>query len=574
MTLRNRSSLAVLTRSWLSASPFPRPCALVGPGFLRITSRVLTGALGMTVLRGARPRGAAAKLFAAAGAVLALSSCTKAPQHWGVPGEVRIGYLGTIYTLNPIIAFGQRLIDLTQLYTQPLVGISPKNKAIPVLCTQVPSITNGGISRDGLTITYHLRHVRFADGVPFTSKDVAFTYRAILDPRNPVTEASPYLRIASLTTPDAHTVVVRLRHRWAGAVRELFAASDYIYGILPAHAFASTDMVHAAWNEHPFGTGPFRVTRWIRGDSVELTRNPYAWEPPKLTRIVIRMLADENTAFIALQSHAIDFTDITYEQVATARAERDVRVVAIPRNEVDDIELQTQGSAMHDLRVRQAVAYAIDRRTIARAVYHGYSPLASTEVSPLFPEHDASIAALPYDPARARALLGGRRVAVRITFNASENTYAAVATVVQANLRSVGFEATLDGATPSLLYAPPAQHGVLYDGLFDLEIGGWYGGLDPEASEPWTCANRAPNGPNVARWCDPQYDAAFSRQQQTLDPRERTAAFHAMQRRIHEEIPAIFLVYRTEFEAINPSLHGFAPNMLYNFGQTEDWSLR
>jgi peptide/nickel transport system substrate-binding protein len=113
--------------------------------------------------------------------LVALGGCTRAGSGWGVPGEVRIGYLGTIYTLNPLIAFGQRLIDLTQLYTQPLVGVSPDNRAIPVLCQEVPSVENGGISRDGLTITYHLRrNVRFADGVPFTSRDVAFTYHAIL----------------------------------------------------------------------------------------------------------------------------------------------------------------------------------------------------------------------------------------------------------------------------------------------------------------------------------------------------------------------------------------------------------
>ncbi len=502
------------------------------------------------------------------------SSCAKPSRTWGVPGEVRIGYLGTIYTLNPLIAFGQRLIDLTQLYTQPLVGLSPGNRAIPVLCEEVPSLANGGISRDGLTITYHLRrNVRFADGVPFTSRDVAFTYRAILDPRNPVTEAAPYERIASLETPDAYTVRITLKHRWYGAVYELFAASDYIYGILPAHAFTSTDMVHAAWNEHPFGTGPFRVVQWIRGDSVELVANPYARPAAKLQRVVVRMLPDENTAFIALRAHAIDFTDVTFQQQAEARADRGVKVVAVPRNEVDDLEFQTQGMAMHDLRMRRAVAYAVDRATIARAVYRGTSPPAATEISPLFPEHDAGIAAYPYDPARARALIDGRHVSARISFNASEEVYRAVATIVQENLRAVGIDATLEPATPALLYAPPASGGVLYDGRFDIEVGGWYGGLDPEASEPWTCANRAPNGPNVARWCDARYDAAFIAQQQRLEPRVRFSDFAVMQQRVHDELPAMFLVYRTEFEAINPALHGVAPNMLYNFGQVEDWAL-
>jgi peptide/nickel transport system substrate-binding protein len=504
-----------------------------------------------------------------------LCGCTRNGATWGVPDEVRIGYLGTIYTLNPLIAFGQRLIDLTQLYTQPLVGISPQNRAIPVLCSEVPSVANGGISRDGLTITYHLRpNVRFADGVPFTARDVAFTYRAILDPGNPVTEAEPYRRIASLETPDPHTVVIKLRHPWAGAVRELFAASDYIFGILPAHAFRSTDMVHAAWNDRPFGTGPFRVVRWIRGDSVVFERNQYAWQQPKVDRIVVKMFADENTAFIALRAHAVDFTDVTYDQVAPARAERDIAVVPVARNEVDELELETEHAALRDPLVRRAVSYAIDRATIARTIYHGYSPLAATEIPPVFPEHDASIQAPVYDPARARALLRRRHLTLRISFNASENVYRSVATVVQANLRAAGVDAILKGATPSLLYAPPGQGGVLYDGLFDIEVGGWYGGLDPEASEPWTCGNRAPNGPNVARWCDAQYDAAYTEQQRTLDPAHRMAAFRIMQQRVHDEVPLVFLVYRTEFEAINPGLHGFAPNMLYNFGQTQDWRLQ
>ena len=513
------------------------------------------------------------RLLALVALAALLSSCARQDAGWGNASEARIAFLGTIYTLNPIVAFGQRLIDLTQIYAQPLVGLTPDNKPLAVLCTEVPSRANGGISPDGLTITYHLRNVRFADGVPFTSRDVAFTYHAILDPRNPVTEAAPYRRIAALETPDPRTVVIRLKAPWSGAVYELFAASDYIFGILPAHAFTSTDLTHAAWNEHPFGTGPFRVAQWNRGDNIIFDRNPYAWQSPHLQRLIVKMLPDETGAFVALQSHEIDFTDITYDEVERARASSDLAVVPVPRNEVDTIELQTQSPQMRDLDVRRAVAYAIDRATIARTIYHGYSPLATTEIPPLFPEHDASIAALPYDPAKARALLRGRRVSARITFNLSENVYRQDAVIVQANLRAIGIDAIVKGAPPSLLYAPPAQGGVLYNGTFELEIGAWYGGLDPEASEPWTCVNRAPNGPNVTRWCDARYDAAFSAQQLTLDRTARAKQFVTMQQRINDEIPVAFLVYRTEFEAINPALHGVAPNMLYNFGQTQDWNV-
>lgn len=513
------------------------------------------------------------RLLALISLVALISGCARQNAGWGNAGEARIAYLGTIYTLNPIIAFGQRLIDLTQIYAQPLVGLTPDNKPLAVLCTEVPTLANGGISHDGLTITYHLRNARFADGVPFTSRDVAFTYRAILDPRNPVTEAAPYRQIAALETPDPHTVVIRLKAPWVGAVDELFAASDYIFGILPAHAFTSTDVTHAAWNEHPFGTGPFRVVQWNRGDSLVLEANPYAWQPPHLKRLIVKMVPDENGAFVALQSHEVDFTDITYDEVARARARPDISVVPVPRNEADIVEIQTQSPQMRDLDVRRAVAYAIDRATLARTIYHGYSPLAATEVPPMFAEHDASVAALPYDPAKARALLRGRHISARITFNLSENVYRQDAVVIQENLRAVGIDAIVKGAPPSLLYAPPANGGVLYNGTFELQIGAWYGGLDPEASEPWICANRAPNGPNTARWCDAAYDAAFADQKRALGSSQRNADFHTMQERVAAAIPVIFLVYRTEFEATNPALHGFTANMLYNFGETQDWSI-
>ena len=144
-------------------------------------------------------------------------------------------------SLNPLFSYVQRQIDLGQLYCETLVGLNDRNHIVPLLATQVPSQANGGISRDGKTIVYHLRRgVRFADGVELTSKDVAFTYRAILDPRNPVVDTEAYRAIVSLETPDPYTVRIRLRHPWAAATSELFAPSDFAFGILPAHAFAST----------------------------------------------------------------------------------------------------------------------------------------------------------------------------------------------------------------------------------------------------------------------------------------------------------------------------------------------
>ncbi len=139
-----------------------------------------------------------------------------------VAHTLRIGYVNDPSSLNPLFAYAQTQIDLCDLYTETLVGLDWNNNLVGLLAQRVPSLQNGGISADGLTITYHLRpQARFADGVPFTSTDVLFTYRAILDPANPVTAPDMYRRIAWMRAPDAHTIVLRLKRRWAAATAEL-----------------------------------------------------------------------------------------------------------------------------------------------------------------------------------------------------------------------------------------------------------------------------------------------------------------------------------------------------------------
>ena len=134
------------------------------------------------------------------------------------PHELRIALGIDPASLSPLLAFAQNQIATDLLFCQTLVGLDAHDRVIPVLVLRVPSRENGDISPDGRRITYHLRtDARFADGVPVTSADVAFTYRAIFDPRNNAASVDAYRRIASLTTPDPHTVVIVLRRPWNAA---------------------------------------------------------------------------------------------------------------------------------------------------------------------------------------------------------------------------------------------------------------------------------------------------------------------------------------------------------------------
>ncbi len=518
-----------------------------------------------------------------------LVACTRAGTGggWGTPHEMTIARANDPSSLNPLFAFDQPDIDVTQLYAEPLVGMNARNEPIPLVAQRVPTVENGDVARDGRTVTYHLRHgVRFADGTPLTSKDVAFTYRAILDPRNPTTETQPYREIDRLQTPDPYTVVLRFRRPWSSATAALFAETDFVYGILPSHAFGSTDLSRVAWNDRPYGSGPFRVVEWKRGDEIVLEPNPYAWRKPHLKRLMLKIVPDRNTALLLFQTHAVDVDDyLNNDQAAQNAATLRASLVRTPKNHIAYASFETKRFPTDDPLVRKALTEGIDTAEIARKVYHGLWPLATTEMPTVLWAHDSSVKPYAYDPQAAGRDLdaagwkrtgtvrtkAGRRLMVDIAYEGPSPDGRSAATVIQANLSSVGVDAAVRGYPTTVFYDVP--NGVYYGGRFNLAVTGIYGGQDPEQSEFWTCDRAAPHGPNTSRFCDPAYDALFLKQSLLTDRRARQAVFDRMQRLVAHSAIFVPLVYRGDYSAVNPAVRGWAPDMLFEDGNSNDWDV-
>lgn len=485
---------------------------------------------------------------------------------------LRIADLADPSSLNPLLAHDQETIGNDLLTVQTLIGLDEHNHRVPLLLAQIPDRTNGGVSKDGLSITYHLRHgVRFADGVELTSRDVAFTYRAIMDPRNNVLSQDAYRRIASLRTPDPYTVVITLKHPWNAAVNDLFAQSDFAFGILPAHAFASTELQHAAWEQHPFGSGPFKVAEWRRGDRIVLVPNPYFSPKPKLTRLELRMIPEQNSAFIALRTHDVDIAPLgNAPLVRQARSLPRLSVIETRENGTEWISLQTSRGAASDLHVREAIAYAIDMAPI-RKTFEEIYPQAGSFLPPVMsPWYDGSIAPHPYDPQRARTLLRGRSVDAVLVVQSEYPLYTRIATVLQQELGAAGIHVTVKKYPTALFNAP---EGPIRNARFTMAIDGWLGGGDPEQSIVFTCAQADVNGDNISRYCDPRFERLFRDQAVTADSARRLADFTGMQRLVHDAIPVIPLYYLSYYEGVDSHVRGFARNMLQYPVAPERWDV-
>jgi len=481
---------------------------------------------------------------------------------------LRLAVAGDPHTLLPILQTTQDESYLASLVYDSLVEFDGNNRPQPELVTEIPTRANHGISADGKTITVHLRHnVRWHDGTAFTSGDVVATIMAIVDEKNTVANRSFFTNIASVTTRDRYTVTFRLRSPQAS----FLATVASVYPILPQHLLAkSTGLATDPLNGQPVGTGPYRFVRWTRGEGLEYAANPdYFAGAPRLARISVRVVPDQNTMAILLRQHAIDFALVTSSTYGQLRDITGAVRKTEPTNDFVAYAMNAARPLLRDLRVRRAIVRAVDRTKITNTVTFGTGTPAYADL-PLFMYGGRPPAGWnDYDPAAARGLLdaagwkvgpGGVRtkngVALRlalIDFNGNP-TMASIAVQVQQMLRRVGIDTIYKSYSQSLYYSPASAGGPFQAGNFDLAAFSFGGGVDPSNGELYTCASRIPAGFNAANYCSAEMDRLQREADGEYDQARRDAVIARIEALAVRDATYLFL-YHTPYRLIvNPTL--------------------
>lgn len=534
-------------------------------------------------------------------ALLSASACTKvggapgtgAARHaWTIPGVLRVALAGSPKTLNPILSTTtiESLVETFAL--DPLVATDPEGRDVPILAQTVPTLENGGISKDGLTIVYHLRHgVRWQDGVPFTSRDVKFSFAAIMNPNTAVSTRHGYDDVARVDTPDAYTVVLHLKRPFAPAIETFFAHSDSPFTILPAHLlehYKSLDRI--PFNEHPIGTGPFRVVRWDRGNRIDYVANDdYFLGKPKLRRIEVHFVQDENSIVNQLRSHEIDWffqpTNIVYPEVKTIPG-LDVRL--IPFNGFHAIQFNTKRAPFDDPRVRRAVGLAVDKNELAEKLSFGTAEAATEDIPRSMWAFDPNAGTTKRDLPAARALLDaagwhadpsgirrrkGRPLAIGLAYQVESAVDRRRVPILVGMLREAGIVAEPKGYTEILLFATASEHGILASGNFDAVITTWFAGVDPDDSTQLLCNQFPPNGWNWSRYCDPKMDDAQGIALSHYDRPTRKRAYAQIEQLLADDAPFIYLLWPRQIEPVNSDLKNFRPNGVIENWNSYQWSI-
>jgi len=485
-----------------------------------------------------------------------IAACAGAGEGAG-PNALRIPLINDPI-LNPVLAPDIGSVLINKVIFSALVRPDAQLRPTPDLATSWTT------SDDGLTYTFALRPgVTWHDGVPFTARDVKFTFDRIIDVNSGSRLRSDFAAVAAIDVVDSLTVRFRLHAPFA----PFLALLGYNAGILPEHVFRDrkladvTDFNRSA----PIGTGPFRVTRAAAGSAIVLERYPDYFGPaPSLDQLIFRIVPDVNAQVAQLLAGELDIVPIEPANLPSVERARGVTVV---RNAIVQhvyVGFNQADPRFHPALVRQALDVAVDRQAIIDGVLKGAADVPrGTIPSVLADFYDASLPAPALLPDSARSLLGragwhagadgrlrnaaGKPFAFTLLVDKGNPTREQAALAVQQDLGRIGMEVAIE----TMEFATLVRDRVL-PGNYDAVLIWWTTPPDPDQYAFYATGQDN----NHVRYSNREADSLLAAGRATLDSARRRAIYSGFQALERVDPPVLVLFYPRELLAMRERVHG------------------
>jgi len=535
-------------------------------------------------------------IVAAVVAAALLAGCGKANvaggaagNSWTQPGVLRFGENQDIKTLNPVLGANATIGDLSMFIYSYAIRYDDKGQPVPDALTEVPTVANGDVSKDGLTLKYKLRHdITFQDGVKLTCADLKFTWQVVVNPHNNVAATDGYRDIKDIDCSDPYVAVVHMKRVYAPYLQQLWGVNGNA-AILPEHLLAKYNddkgsFNSASYNAMPIGSGPFRVVQWARGDHVTLQAYPrYFRGKPGLNEVIYKIMPDENTLLTAVQTHSIDMlargTAINWLRYRALGADPTSGLTTIRVNSFTydhiDFNLKSGALPIRDVQVRRAIAYATNRAEIIAKVLHGSAISAETNYHPTLSwARTTDTVHYPFSIDKAKQILDadgwkvgpdGVRVkdGQRLEFLLSTQTESTggqrLQELLQREWRNAGIQADIKNFPTATMFENGSV-GILEGGHYDVATYAWVAASDPDDSALYAIHNFGPVGQNTLFWANAKVDAAESDALSTVNVARRKADYKIVQQQLMLDVPTIVIAFRKEIYVYNTDLKNFKPS--------------
>ncbi len=407
-------------------------------------------------------------------------------------------------------------------------------------------------SPDGKTWTFYLRKgIKFQDGAEFNADAVKNSFERILDPATGSPRRSILSMITDMKVINPYTIALTTQEPFGPFLSQL---ATYNAAILSPKAI---DRYGKEYGRHPSGTGPYVLKEWLPGEKMVFERNENYWgEKPKTRTLIFKVIPENTTRVMALQTGEVDIiSNVPPFQINQLKANKNVEVFLAEGFRTIYLGMNFKRPPFNDIRVRQALNYAINRDAIIKNILGGTATRAIGPEAISIPGAANDLTTYEYNPQKAKKLLAeaGYPNGVEIKFYAPFGRYnmdKQVAEAIQAQITQAGFKAdlqTLDWA----IYSNLLKEGKDTQ-LFMVGKGSPSGDLDFTSQICWKTGGSL----NYSFLSDPTIDKLVDEQRRTVDPKKRKAILHEMQVKVQEALPWASLYYEKQIVAKRKNVSG------------------
>lgn len=406
--------------------------------------------------------------------------------------------------------------------------------------------------------------ITFHNGAELKASDVAYTYNSIITGTSKSPKKGAYSYLQSVEATDAHQVVFKLKEPYSPLLFNLQL------GIVPESSAASGIAKPgsgpiASEIKPPPGSGPFKLSKWVKGEQIEIVANgSYFGGKPKLEGIIFKIVPDQTISLLELKKGSVDLiqNEIPPDYLQTLKSDRRLKVIIAPGTNYSYIGLNLQDKILSVKKVRHALAHAIDRESIIKHILKALARPAAGPLSSLNWAFEPDVRTYRYDPKRARELLDEAgfpektpgRERFKLNYKTSQNELRKrIAVVLQEQLDSVGVKTDLRSYEWGTFFAD------IRSGNFQLYALTWVGIQDPDFFYyAFHSASFDEAGANRGRYSNARVDELIMKGRLEFDRSRRKAIYGEIQKTLAEDLPYINLWHSDNVALMRKEVQGFA----------------